>query len=362
MTTQSSDTPIDEDATLTWDIYCHVVDNYGDVGVCWRLARNLVERDQQVRLFIDDADALKWMASSADLQTGHIQVLGWDDLVAHCGNVVIEAFGAQLPDHALEALASAQEAQRTICWLNLEYLSAEPESKANHGLDSPVADGPAVGLRKQFFYPGFVRGTGGILRDHAATMLASETPDLPWPPKNMALFSYDSPTLDFLINQATEMGMTIQVAAGRTTDHVQDLADQDAIDVDNIELIPHCTQQQFDAWLNDQDFLVVRGEDSLTRAILSGKPFLWHIYPQEDGAHRIKLNAFLEWLQAPVDMQYAFKTLNGTRSLRDDALMFPADIDHWHEWVTCVRNARTKLLAQNDLVTRLLVHVHKATS
>ena len=359
MTTHSLDTPNNAETALTWDIYCHVVDNYGDVGVCWRLARNLVERGQAVRLFIDDASALTWMAAGADKRNDLLQIHAWDQQVGPCGDVVIEAFGAQLPEQALKALGDAKDTQRKVCWLNLEYLSAQASSKANHGLDSPVAQGPAAGMPKQFFYPGFVRGTGGILRDKAATAMASESPDLAWPPKRMALFAYDSPTLDLLIHQATKMGMTIQVAAGRTTEHVQQLADQHAIDVDNIELVPHCTQQQFDAWLNHQDFLVVRGEDSLTRAILSGKPFLWHIYPQEDGAHRIKLNAFLDWLEAPVDMQHAFKTLNGTRSLRDDALMVPADIGHWHEWVACVRKARHKLLEQNDLVTRLLVHAHK---
>ncbi|MEZ7815989.1 MAG: elongation factor P maturation arginine rhamnosyltransferase EarP, partial [Burkholderiaceae bacterium] len=49
-------------SALVWDVYCKVIDNYGDVGVCWRLARNLVQRGQHVRLFIDNADALAWMA------------------------------------------------------------------------------------------------------------------------------------------------------------------------------------------------------------------------------------------------------------------------------------------------------------
>lgn len=359
MTPQSLDTINAAEASLTWDIYCRVVDNYGDVGVCWRLARNLVERGQTARLFIDDASALAWMASSSDKRNDQLQVNAWDQPVAQCGDVVLETFGAHLPEQALQALGAAKGEQRKVCWLNLEYLSAEAESEANHGLDSLVCEGPAAGMPKQFFYPGFVRGTGGILRDKAATALANKAPDLTWPPKRMALFTYDSPALDCLIHQATEMGMTIQVAAGRTAAYVRRLMSHGGVDVGNIELLPHCTQQAFDAWLNQQDFLVVRGEDSLTRAILAGKPFLWHIYPQEDGAHRIKLNAFLNWLEAPVDMQTAFNTLNDTRSLRDGAPMLPADIDHWHEWLACVRKARNKLLAQNDLVTQLLAHARK---
>ena len=346
-------------SALVWDVYCKVIDNYGDVGVCWRLARNLVQRGQHVRLFVDNADALAWMADLNDLAHPQLAVHDWHDALDTCGDVVIEAFGANLPESTELALANAAAAGRMLSWLNLEYLSAEPTSKDNHGLSSPVSQGPAGGLMKQFFYPGFVRGTGGILRDDDTYHQAMTPQTLRWPPKSMALFSYESPSLGLLINQATEMGMSIQTAAGRTTAHVQQLADQDDIGVGNIGMLPHCTQQQFDTWLAEQDFLVVRGEDSLTRAIWAGKPFLWHVYPQEDGAHRIKLNAFLDWLDAPTDMRNAFKTLNGTRSLREDTLMFPSDKVRWQAWTQCVRAARSKLLAQNDLVTRLILHLQK---
>jgi len=37
-----------------WDVFCNVVDNYGDAGVCWRLARQLVAKHNlEVRLFVD---------------------------------------------------------------------------------------------------------------------------------------------------------------------------------------------------------------------------------------------------------------------------------------------------------------------
>ena len=77
-----------------WDIYCRVIDNHGDVGVCWRLAADLATRRLQVRLFVDDARALAWMAPA-----GHalVQVLPWpsNDLEpepADTSDVVIEAF------------------------------------------------------------------------------------------------------------------------------------------------------------------------------------------------------------------------------------------------------------------------------
>ena len=49
---------------LTWDIFCNVVDNFGDIGVCWRLACNLASRGKRVRLWVDDVSPLAWMAPS----------------------------------------------------------------------------------------------------------------------------------------------------------------------------------------------------------------------------------------------------------------------------------------------------------
>ena len=39
---------------MTLDLFCRVVDNYGDLGVCWRLARQLAgEHGVAVRLWVD---------------------------------------------------------------------------------------------------------------------------------------------------------------------------------------------------------------------------------------------------------------------------------------------------------------------
>ena len=43
-----------------WEIFCQVVDNFGDIGVCWRLAADLVSRGYgSVRLWVDDWAALR---------------------------------------------------------------------------------------------------------------------------------------------------------------------------------------------------------------------------------------------------------------------------------------------------------------
>ena len=51
----------------SWDIFCKVIDNYGDMGVCWRLAADLASRAHRVRLWVDDLAALSWMAPGPEL-------------------------------------------------------------------------------------------------------------------------------------------------------------------------------------------------------------------------------------------------------------------------------------------------------
>ena len=149
---------------MNWDIYCRVIDNYGDVGVVWRLARDLAARGEQVRLWLDDASALEWMAPAG--QPANVQLLAWPagpDMDAEpTGDVVIEAFGCQLPESVVARMAARPKPPH---WINLEYLSAESYVERSHGLQSPQFSGPGRGLIKRFFYPGFNPRTGGLLRE-----------------------------------------------------------------------------------------------------------------------------------------------------------------------------------------------------
>src|SRR3954468_378896 len=80
-------------AIMLWDIFCNVIDNHGDIGVCWRLAAELGARGERVRLRVDDAGALAWMAPNG---ARAVEVLPWDSQTGP-GDVVIEAFGCELP-------------------------------------------------------------------------------------------------------------------------------------------------------------------------------------------------------------------------------------------------------------------------
>ncbi|MGY8831966.1 MAG: elongation factor P maturation arginine rhamnosyltransferase EarP, partial [Pseudomonadales bacterium] len=140
----------------TWDIFCSVVDNYGDIGVTWRLARQLVaEHGLAVRLWVDDLSAFAWLCPQADVaalrqhQQG-VEVCWWGDdwQAVDTADVVIEAFACELPASYIAAMA--RRAQKPL-WLNLEYLSAEEWVEGCHGLPSLQSNG----LSKVFFFSGF---------------------------------------------------------------------------------------------------------------------------------------------------------------------------------------------------------------
>ena len=116
---------------MRWDIFVRVIDNHGDAGVSWRLARELAARGDAVRLWIDDPSPLEWMAPGRHRA---VEVLQWAPqmVLPEPGDVVVEAFGCDPPPGFVDAMA-----QRRSLWINLEYLSAEAYVERSHGLASP---------------------------------------------------------------------------------------------------------------------------------------------------------------------------------------------------------------------------------
>ena len=353
---------------LTWDIFCHVIDNWGDLGVCWRLSADLASRGQQVRLWTDDPAPLAWMAPGAlDGGWPGVQVHHWNrsdsaapPTNARPGDVLIEAFGCHVPDDWVAHLQPAQR-QAPQLWINLEYLSAERYVERCHRLPSPVLSGPLAGRQKWFYYPGFTPATGGLLcepdllqRQHAWAGGVDASPDLPSAPPepqgpDITLFCYDPGPLPALLQHADLRHARWQVAPGRAATAFQQAATALPATARWCAL-PHTSQVDFDRTLWQADLNFVRGEDSLVRALWAGQAFVWHIYPQDDDAHHAKLDAFLDWLEAPADLRQMHATWNG---LTDTALP-PLDREVLARWREVTRAARQRLLAQPDLTTQLL--------
>ncbi|MCB1996748.1 MAG: elongation factor P maturation arginine rhamnosyltransferase EarP [Burkholderiaceae bacterium] len=308
---------------LVWDLFCRVIDNFGDIGVCWRLAADLAGRGDTVRLWVDDASALRWMAPQG---AQGVQV-GAFDAAGEPGAVVVEAFGCDPPAAFVARMAA--RADRPPVWVNLEYLSAEAWVERAHGLPSPQANG----LHKWFFFPGFTAATGGLLRE-PGLLQARERFERPDGPRRAVVFSYDTPALASL---AEAFDGDLWLCPGPA----QVLAPSA-----RVRHLPTTDQPGFDRWLWSADVNIVRGEDSLVRALWAGTPFIWHIYPQHDGVHRVKLDALLDRLAADDDVRALWHAWNGFGP-------WPTRWPDEQRWRAATEALRTRLADQVDLVTQL---------
>ena len=363
--------------SLIWDVFCRVIDNFGDIGVAWRLCCQLAGRGHTVRLWVDDASALDWMAPGA--RAGHIagiNVLPWELSrdATHVqtlpgADVWVETFGCEIaPEfiatYAQSTGADGQKGLKFPAWINLEYLSAEAFARRCHGLKSPVMSGPARGATKFFYYPGFTPDSGSLLRedDLPARQFAFDRQawlrglGIAQPIGTVvSLFCYEPAPLPALLRQLQHhhTDCTLLVTSGRASAAVRQ-----ALDVDptlergglNIHFLPCLTQHDFDhlLWACDMNF--VRGEDSLVRALSAGKPFVWHIYPQDDGVHHTKLDAFLDWMQAPDSLRAIHAAWNGNGA----NVAMPDLHHHLATWQQTTSAARQRLLQIPDLCTQLV--------
>lgn len=363
-------TSVSQNPPLTWDIFCQVIDNFGDVGVCWRTAAELAERGQTVRLWMDDASALQWMAPQPHPQG--LSVHGWPTQAAQVaekiGDVVIEAFGCEMPPVVIEAIAAKKASGKPPVWINLEYLSAEDYVERCHRLPSLLMSGPAAGMTRWFFYPGFTSATGALVREQnlAARQQDFANQRSQWRASHgvqdqdcaVSLFCYEPAALPQLLDQlvtattsASALRPRLLVTPGRATAAVQGLPQAQQL---SARYLQPCPQAQFDEMLWACDLNLVRGEDSLVRALWAGQPMVWHIYPQHDNAHHDKLNAFLDWLNAPPSLRAFHHAWNGMTSPQTLPLLTPAML---REWQACVQAARENLATQTDLIAQIQAFV-----
>jgi uncharacterized repeat protein (TIGR03837 family) len=371
---------------MLWDVFCRVIDNFGDIGVCWRLCTDLAARGHQARLWVDDASALAWMAPHG---SAGVEVRAWreaEDASAMAtlsvGDVVIESFGCHLP----EAFVARMQRPTPPAWVNLEYLSAEDYVERSHELASPVFSGAGAGLRKRFFYPGFTRATGGLLREpdlmaRQARFLANER--LPWlhrlgvpateADRLVSVFCYAGAPLGAWLDawQAEAQAMEVMTRVLLTPGHATDLAVAWQAEgrhtfPSGLQLhpLPALPQTEFDLLLWACHLNIVRGEDSAVRALWAGRPHVWHIYPQDDGVHAGKLDAFMdrwmhEWPEGlATSVRGAWRHFNGVQPEVLGHDVPPVEpLPDWGDedgvWATESLGARSRLLAQADLVTQL---------
>lgn len=305
----------------TWDIFCTVVDNYGDIGVSWRLARQLAaEHGLQVRLWVDDLASFRKICpdivAGREAQHSHgVEVRWWQEpFPAVCpADVVIEAFACDPPKSYITAMAARQPKP---AWINLEFLSAENWVQGCHALPSPH---PSLPLVKYFFFPGFADGTGGLLaeqglaqaRDQFQRSVAEQArfwkalglPVARAGELQVSLFCYPHDGVAGLLRAWAAGGTPVRCLAPEGTASAalsaffatENLAPGAVLRKAGLELriFPFLDQDEYDRLLWVCDLNLVRGEDSFVRGQWAARPLLWQIYPQQAGAHWPKLKAFL---------------------------------------------------------------------
>jgi uncharacterized repeat protein (TIGR03837 family) len=286
---------------ISCDLFCRVVDNLGDAGVCWRLARQLVaEHGWVVHMWIDDLTPLAGLRPGIDAALSEqtvdgVEIRRWKDSFPDQvpGDVVVEAFACELPEVFVAAMAARPK--RPV-WVNLEYLSAEDWVVGCHGKPSPH---PTLPLTKYFFFPGFSAGTGGLIREKDLPVVQPRSPgrDLA-----VSLFCYDNAALPPLLGAWAEGSdlVSCRVADGLPRRQVEAWLGRSfpigarvfrgSLQLDAMPFLP---QAGYDHVLRDTDLNFVRGEDSFVRAQWAERPFVWQAYPQAEGAHLAKVEAFL---------------------------------------------------------------------
>lgn len=312
----------ESDSCVNWDIFCAVVDNYGDIGVCWRLARQLAaEHGFRVRLWVDDLAAFQKIYPEIDPRQSEQMVRGveirrWTSPfpTTDPAEVVVESFACSLPDRYIAAMAGSE---RKPVWINLEHLSAEDWVGGCHGLPSPH---PRLPLTKYFFFPGFTPDTGGLLAESGLAERRRKFQQNPleinefWQLLGLpasgadvlkvSLFCYQSACVSELLAAmaGTEFPVLCLVPDGVAETEISAFFSRQEARRGNffrrasliVQTLPFFEQDEYDKFLWACDVNFVRGEDSFVRAQWAAKPMVWQAYPQEGGAHRSKLQSFLD--------------------------------------------------------------------
>ena len=379
--------------TLHCAIYCTVIDNFGDVGVCWRLARQLAnEHDVHVTFWIDDLVSFSKLAPSlnstiAEQLLDKITVCLWHkddrDTLSQTHqltlDIIIEGFGCRLPDFVLHKMAQQAKAGKPPLWINLEYLSAESWAVDCHAMPSTH---PLTGLIQYFWFPSFSENSGGLLREadlikhrdefqnsiEAQTQfwLKLQIADAHLFERKVSLFSYENKAIHGLLDTlAIDQKTTLLlVPEGKALVDISDWIGQTLTQGDRmtknaltIVVLPFLSHIDYDRLLWTCDLNFVRGEDSVIRAQWAGQPLIWQIYPQDDDAHIVKLQAFID-IVATVNTNDSWREMMLKWNTPNDAHQWLNALAHLADWQVMAREWQAYLTAQPSLTTKLMQFFH----
>ena len=295
-------------------VLCKVVDNFGDIGVVYRLSKQLkkINPENQINLVVDDLASFNKICSAVqcDVPVQEVEgltVYNWNE-AEFCHEafsrgdgelmpVILECFQCGRPDW-MERILFEEKLQRTVHIIMIDYLTAEQYAEDFHCLQSLTR---SAKVQKVNFMPGFTERTGGLVIEESWREVPVRKADGP-----VLVFTYEKDWRE-LVEGLLKGGFDpltrlrdrrlnhrrILVAQGRGKESFMSAVK--ACGADNlVEELPYLNQTEWDEVMKGCSALVIRGEESMSRACLSGIPFIWHAYPQSDEYQLVKVKALLE--------------------------------------------------------------------
>lgn len=282
-------------------VLCKVVDNFGDIGVNWRLAKKLKKLCPQnkINLIVDNLTSFNKICDQVNPNEVLQEVCGifvydWNaydfcyDKFSGKNNVhlqvILECFQCGRPDW-MEKILFDDELNHTVQIIMIDYLSAEDYAESFHKLQSLTRRGK---VKKVNFMPGFTDKTGGLIIDEGWEELTPRNEN-----GDILFFTYArnwEPVVNAIRGVEICAGKKILCAAGAGQESFVKAWGLE----EGIEVLPFVNQTDWDKMMKNCSFLFIRGEESLSRACLTGIPFIWHAYPQSDEYQLVKVNALLE--------------------------------------------------------------------
>ena len=309
-------------------ILCKVVDNFGDIGVVYRLSKGLVEvapkfgysafKDKEnnlkslnINLVVDDLNAFHKINSKVDEEKSYqkidgLNIYSWNDetlcyktFSENDGEklqIILECFQCGRPDW-MEKILFDDKLERTVQIIMIDYLTAEKYAEDFHLLDSLTR---SKKVQKINFMPGFTEKTGGLIIGKDWEELSAEDMEDRPIDKTALVFTYDRDWTG-LATALKQCGVVTEVAQGKGKDSFLEACQ--AVDYEEVTELPFVDQEEWDKIMQGASMLFIRGEESMSRACLSGIPFVWHAYPQSDEYQLVKVNALLDRMERHFDSE-----------------------------------------------------------
>ena len=373
-------------------ILCKVVDNFGDIGVAWRLCRRLakIQSKSKICLVVDDLEVFskiedglpRRLAGEAkqSIIINGIEIFPWND-DAFCHEVfsqndgerlslILELFQCGRPDW-MERILFDERLQRTVQIIMIDYLTAEKYAEDFHCLQSLTR---SAKVQKVNFMPGFTQKTGGLVLDDEWQQLPEYKAD-----GNVLVFTYEKDwsmlaeaLIDYCGSPSTPLRdrKKVLLAQGRGKESMLQALKQEfepagpersrRDETSFIEELPYLNQNQWDKMMKECSALVIRGEESMSRACLSGIPFIWHAYPQSDEYQLVKVKALLERMRQHFEqadfeiVEKAWLDINGANNMS-----FSQFFEAVPRLVSGFRDFAASLRKNGDLAANLMTYIEK---